>query len=68
MNPILKQDMEDIYSRRTDWDNFDGKKCAVDWRIWDACFISCLFSLLPEKREKCQCRIDSRCAEQGQIL
>ena len=25
MNLILKQDMEDIYSRRTDWDIFDGK-------------------------------------------
>ena len=25
MNPIIKQDMEDIYSRRTDWDIFDDK-------------------------------------------
>lgn len=25
MHPLIKQDMEDIYSRRTDWDTFDGK-------------------------------------------
>lgn len=29
MNPILKQDMEDIYSRRTDWDIFDGKNVLL---------------------------------------
>ena len=28
MNPILKQDMEDIYWRRTDWDIFDEKMCC----------------------------------------
>lgn len=25
MHPLIKQDMEDIYSRRADWDTFDGK-------------------------------------------
>lgn len=25
MHPLIKKDMEDIYSRRTDWDIFDGK-------------------------------------------
>ena len=29
MNPILKQDMEDIYSRRTDWDIFDKKNILL---------------------------------------
>ena len=29
MNSILKQDMEDIYSRRTDWDIIDGKNVLL---------------------------------------
>lgn len=29
MHPLIKKDMEDIYSRRTDWDIFDGKNVLL---------------------------------------